>query len=271
MAGDPFKHVSSGQPLSISATGWNAAMSAARHIQIAGLSRGGSVDRFHRDPSFVWIRNDSDSDILSYAVLGIDGVVFDYDDSADEFLSHKVVLKGVKPALPDHKHNYAIPIEIIPQDHIGRAIISGAVQVQIEIESLDHRNALVEDSNGSSLVSTSGSGIPIIFRPEKLGQQWCVIRAGGLASDGGIYLGISTTALGAADWTANPPELGTGTVQPYDLDSAPDLSCPAGGTTETWYNVAPSEIASGAVLVAAEWQGIKIVIVESCETVSPGC
>ena len=99
---------------------------------------------------------------------------------------------------------------------------------------------------------------------------------------GMCYLGRATTDIAEANWDSNPPVLGSGTVQPYNLDqdNIPSLKCPTSGlygvpvepATETWYNMAPQAINQYAGVVAIDWQGIKLIIVETCELIeTTGC
>ena len=111
------------------------------------------------------------------------------------------------------------------------------------------------------------------------------IASGGTSVSLRVYLAVQTSEITAMDWSANPPELGFGTVQPFDLDPDYDhqepnrryLLCDENNmpAEEVWYNMAPAVIEydedAPLSLQAVDWQGIKLIDVETCDSVSVTC
>lgn len=237
-----------------------------------------SLSQYHslQHACVINVVNKSEYDVHEFDVLGIDNSAMTpptigVDDSANEVILGGVQIEGVEPNRSDHADAFVITLEPIAENGTGRAVIVGVTWARVDITDANHNQATIDDADSTQLTSVSSNGVQIIWKPSGTGAKWCIVNLGFRAS--GVYLGRAITAITAADWDANPPTLGFGTVQPYDLGTAPALSCPgATPAPETWYNMAPQEINLYAGLVAIDWQGIKLIIVETCVLIeTTGC
>jgi hypothetical protein len=108
-------------------------------------------------------------------VLGISGVVFDAATAEDQFKTDPV-LKGITPT-DDHNGKFAILIEPLPANAIGRAVLSGVWCVEINVTDEDHEYADVSDGSHYLMSGVAGSA-QILDKASGTGLQWAHIRLG---------------------------------------------------------------------------------------------
>lgn len=149
--------------------------------QLAGPQTGSTV---------LYMRNagGSSDDCPRYGVLGIDGVAIDHENNEDQFLN-QIVLDGVVPegdASSDtgHTGKFAIALEPIAVGDVGRVVVAGAVQVQINVIDEDHKFADVSDGDNTQLESAETGAARILWKEEGSGAVWAVVLIG--AGGGGV-------------------------------------------------------------------------------------
>ncbi|MFW6336658.1 MAG: hypothetical protein ACOC3G_05990 [Phycisphaeraceae bacterium] len=149
----PLQTVLPGQPLTISAGDWNAAIEAARAHQFGGARP--AVAPTAR-PHTILVRNDTGGDLDRFAVLGIDGPVIAPADLAAEF-NHRVAVKGIAPT-SDHVGNGRLVIlaENLPDGELGRAWAGGVCPALIDMQSAEDTTADADDATSAHLVSGGG-------------------------------------------------------------------------------------------------------------------
>ena len=183
MTGDPLKHVQPGDALEFSATTFNTMVDVARQWQQR-------TERFRppqseiRQAEIVRIKNTSGADVGQYMPLGIAGVAFDPAD-ADALVTFKgpaVVFEGDSVqdagAVSPYRGRFAITLEPIANGVVGRAVIAGVVQTQVEVTADGIKYA--DAQPGSDLLGTSPIGsAQILWRePGASGTKWAVVRLG---------------------------------------------------------------------------------------------
>lgn len=184
---DAFRHVQPGQPVIFSAAEWNAMKDAARAHQQRLLDQTSESLESFRQADIIKIRNDSGGPLGRFSVLGIDGPVFDPSGSAAEELAfqNQVILKGITPA-SEHRGKFAILLEPIPEDGVGRAWVGGVCPVLIDVDHEDHKCVDIALGDTSMLRSCLNGSASILWQAGTLGEQWAIVRLGsGCRSDAG--------------------------------------------------------------------------------------
>ena len=114
MSGDPFRRAASGAPLRIRAAAYNAFLDAAADLRghNSDISRAPSASAGDQR-TVVLVRNDAETNVPRFGVLGVDGPLIGPEENDDEF-SARVALRGAIPAIADHFGRFAITLEPIP-------------------------------------------------------------------------------------------------------------------------------------------------------------
>jgi hypothetical protein len=155
-------------------------------------------------PGF-WVKNTSGGDLARHSILGIDGVVFDHADNADEF-KNRPTLSGITPALADHAGRFLVMTEPADNNKFARCILDGVAVCQVDITDADHNYCDIKDAYSSELESYGLGSSQILHQPTGTGVKWCLVRLGvrhgpateytGLINDtGGFTSGDATTAM----------------------------------------------------------------------------
>ncbi len=233
----------------------------------------------------VMVLNKSDAHAREFGILGIDKPAFTPpdatdDDKATDAIFQGVYLECVAATEADHGSSFIITLQSIAKDEIGWAVLMGTTWARVDIQSVADTHAVIDPGDPTRLKGAGGGHAKIVWKPEGTGLKWCVVQIGGGVSDSQI--GVTTTAIAAADWTAPTLSLGKGTVQLYRVKPPPDPNNPpdppeiekltddqGADVTEDWYNIVPAPVSSGRVVKRANWSGYKIVDLESCVSVSP--
>jgi len=205
-------------------------------------------------------RNDSSEVIPAFALIRITNLFLEEDNE---------VLIGVKPSA-DEDQTFAANFSFdVPVGGFGRCSMDQPWRLLTEDYAVVNGESWKHQNNSWKVRPGEGDFAAIADAiPDDVGVFYYRKTPGAVS-----WLGESKTEITAADWTVNPPELGYGTVQPYNLASVPYLECPYQGEppTETWYNMAPADIEENRGLVAIRWQGIKLIIVETCDYLNSAC
>lgn len=200
---DPFKKVSPGSPLRISATAWNSMLDS---IGPTAQTPGAGPTPHSPFTGIISVNNASGLDGDRYHVFGLTAAAITYNANPDEFL-RAVLAEG---DLPDDELPFAIAVEAIPDGYIGEAVVVGAVQVLLHVINENHRFALVE-SGQMGFLKTGPTGPAQIVWKEAAEDRadpdyaWAIVILGGGGSgaagvfpvtvtiDGGSAGSISTT------------------------------------------------------------------------------
>lgn len=165
-----------GQPIRIRAEDWN------RHDRVADLveeqMRAGGFAGKGRAPApagLVLVKNTSGSAVGRFEILGIDGVVVEQTDNADEFYK-RVALTAGSPSTSSHPGKFVITWEPIANNGIGRAYVTGVCQVQINVTDASHGYADVTNGDSTKLTSAVAGGAQILWKESGTGTKWAVVR-----------------------------------------------------------------------------------------------
>lgn len=165
-----------------------AALNDAFRASEIVLSGGGKSPRPARDG--VLVKNSSGSAVGRYGVLGIDGVLVDHSTKASTFLA-SVNLDGNTPAAT-HRGNFAVCLEPIKAGRMGRCVVAGLVQVQVDVIDELHAYADIKASDATMLQSHSGGSARIVWKESGTGTKWAVVALG--EAGGAVRLRVHTEA-----------------------------------------------------------------------------
>jgi hypothetical protein len=167
---DPFKTVTSGSPLNISAVAWNRLMEIAGRQARSGMSTGiGSGEARE-----IFIKNGSGSTVNRFGILSVSGILVDHASNADDFLA-RAVFTGATPATGDkafailHDTNAAA-------NEIVKATMFGVVQVQIDVTNANHGYADIKNADSAKLKSASYGPAQILWKESGTGTKWALVN-----------------------------------------------------------------------------------------------
>lgn len=142
-------------------------------------------------------------------MLGIDGPIFDPTDNVDAFKS-RVGLRGVLPALAEHRGRFVVLLRPVAQGDLGPAAAAGAVPIRVYVNSAAHKCCDIIDPVGTGVeecrLGTAAGGAEILWREQGLLPDesdivgtivWAIIRLGTVTSEPPrplFYNAASTTA-----------------------------------------------------------------------------
>lgn len=222
MAGDPFKNVLAGEPLVIPAEAYNAWNAAAR----AHLSRKhnvtASVDRSIRQPEIVRVQNMTGSPVSRFAVLALSQPIVSPDENLLEF-QNKVNFEGHVPQAPGHCGRFAILLEPLAADAIGRGVVAGVAPVRLFVDPGQlYDFAEIEPGSTAGLRNVpAGSARVLWVEPNGGSERWAIVRI-----DQGDFEAHVFILSNLPDADGYFP----GEVQRYDV------------TTKTWLTLFPCKV-----------------------------
>lgn len=172
---ETFKKVVPGDPFVIPAALYN------RLVDIA--SEHGNPEQtvdssaLFRQTGIIRIKNASGADRARFEVLGIDNVLITPTDNLEEF-KQRVLLNGSTPATGG-EGKFAVLLEPIRSNEIGRAVAAGLTAVQINMTDSAHKFAEISDGDTAKLVSGTTGSARIMWAESGTGTKWAIIRIDG--------------------------------------------------------------------------------------------
>ena len=173
----PFRKVTPGDRLRISADAWNGLMDLLRRTKGEGLGLGADLRQAFVQGDVVRVKNASSSDAPRFGVLGIDGVIFTPTDNEDEF-KRQVTLKGVTPDGDNHTGKFVLLLEPIPDGKFGMAALTGVFPARLNVSAESDEYADVEDSVMTRLLTGTTGAAQVLWKESGTGEKWGVVRLG---------------------------------------------------------------------------------------------
>jgi hypothetical protein len=212
--GDPFKTAVPGQRLEIPAAAYNAFLDAARFARGRLHEADRDEDAAFRQTGIVAVRNASGEDLGRFAVVALNAPVITPADNLQEF-QNKVTFDGVKPTDPAKRERFAILLEPLAANAVGRGVVAGVTPVKLRVDPAQlYDFAAVElDQTGWLRNVPHGSARVLWVEPSGSIERWAVVRL----DDGDFQSHVLVTS--------NVPDADgyyPGEVQRYDA------------TTKTW-------------------------------------
>jgi hypothetical protein len=124
-------------------------------------------------PATVLIQNTTFSAVGWFGVLALGAPVADAGTDLTEF-QQGVVLQGSTPA-GTAGELFGVLLQALQPNEIGEAVICGAIQCQVNVNSTGDKYAKTKASDSTQLNSNSTGGCPIIWKQTGTGTQWAVV------------------------------------------------------------------------------------------------
>jgi hypothetical protein len=176
--GDTLKKVTAGQRLQMPASTFNTFIDVARAWLADQQATGGEGRIEARQTGTILVRNDTDTDLPQFAVLGISGVVFTATDNEAEF-RRRQCYTGIAPTVAGHFGGwFCVLSEPLADGKIGRAVVDGVTPVKVNVVDEDHWFADVADDDTDKLTSGPDGAAQILIKEPGTGQKWAVVRLG---------------------------------------------------------------------------------------------
>lgn len=204
-----FPRVTPGQKFQPTAEQWNAAQDAAsaqRAKRFGGDAGDAVAEGF--SPVVINVKNVSGGALQRFAVVKINDALITPTESQSEFEARVAFDVTTPGAASDY---VAILLEPIRSNKIGRAVISGAVQVQVNVTNAGHKYATPTAADATKLTSAAAASqgaVEILWKESGTGTKWAVVRLGTLVAPSG-----GGGSITVQDDSGSPSYTGITTVQ----------------------------------------------------------
>lgn len=167
-----IKKVMAGQPFSFPAPAYNAFADAANANTAVKRTRERKQNR--RYSGIVFVKNNTGAGLDKYSIVGLDGSIISHDDNDQEFLN-RITLSGVTPT-SNYAGKFAVLLQAVPDGAQCAAMVSGTVQVQINIINVNHKFADIgAETETENLESMPTGSSRILSDIAATGVQWCIV------------------------------------------------------------------------------------------------
>ncbi len=277
--GDNLRKVTSGEPLQIPASTYNLLMDMARDYLASKPTVG---RRFYPESqTTVSIKNNTETDLNRFAILGIDNTIITPTANLNEFKSRQTLVGSLPSSTTHASGKFAILAEMIVAGKIGQAYVSGTCQVQINITDESHAFADVKDDDATQLQSAASGPCSILWKESGTGTKWAIVRFGASGGgtvqlceimhepdDGNDYYDIKLDAW-ADDWEAEtwyegsdkPEWSGANNYLPVTPNSNDNKVKRTDDSNVTYWACNTDTSGDGGLWVADHWTQIYVAIV----------
>ena len=183
-----MRKVSAGDPLNIPASTFNTFIDAAKDYRERSQNKGRDAAAAMPSAGVVLVQNATNSDLAQYAVLAIQEPIIDDATNESEY-KQRVALVGREPTADD-AGKIAVLLEPLPAGKIGRGVVDGVVQCQVEIPDADTtKYADVTTGETGKLKASNRSGASRILHVtvDASGSfpatAWAIVRIGNTSRD----------------------------------------------------------------------------------------
>lgn len=211
MPGDPLKKVQPGQRLQIPAEAFNAFLDASRYVRARQHNNESEPGDEFRQTGIVKVRNVTGQDQQRYSVLALQDPIIGPADNLREF-KNRVNFDGDVPDDPPLSGRYAVLLEPLAKDAIGRGIVAGVTPVRLRVNPAQLYDFAEVQAGETGALRNVPHGSARVLWVEETGstERWAVVRL-----DDGDYQAHVLITSNAPDDDGYYP----GVVQRYDVDT----------------------------------------------------
>ena len=180
-----MEKVRSGESVTIKASTWNSFIDAANYVKEARQNQRGKGLRSGIQTGIVLVKN-AESELRDrFSALVLSDIAVPPNLNEDEFVSCPPVFIGQKMTEEREGKPYAILLEPLAKDQIGRAMVLGIVPAKVTIQDADDQYAVpISGSTSGGLKSDTTGVARILWKAGGAGTQWCLLQLGGAGSGG---------------------------------------------------------------------------------------
>lgn len=173
----PLERKRRGDRADIKLQDWNTIGETVDIVQDSRAFLNGKPIEYSRESAIVWVYNGSGGNVDRHGVLGLDGILVTESENADRFVETPA-FEGYTPSRPDHLGRFAVLLEPIADEGMGRACLIGATVANVQINDATDTHA--EILNGSTAKLTSGKygTARILYKPSGTGDKLCWVKIG---------------------------------------------------------------------------------------------
>lgn len=180
-----MEKVRSGESVTIKAATWNAFVDAANYVKEARQNRRGKGLKSGIQTGIVLVKNAEGEQRDRFTALVLSDVAVPPDLNEDEFVSCPPVFIGQKMTEEREGRPYAILLEPLAKDQIGRAMVLGIVPAKVTIQDADDQYAVPTPGSTTGALQSDSTGVArILWKAGGAGPQWCLLQLGGAGSGG---------------------------------------------------------------------------------------
>ena len=234
-----MEKVRSGEELVIRASTWNAFIDAANWVRNERQGRVTSGVRSGLGVGIVLVKNGESELRERFTALVLTDVVVGPKANEDEFLSCPPVFVGQRMTEVREGMPYAILLEPLDPEAIGRAMVLGIVPAQVSVQDADDPCAEPTPGSATGALRSSATGVArILWKEGGSGTQWCLLQLGGAGGGSGgekacmckVTGRASTEGYSVTVYPNGRSDKGTESAVLYLPDLALDAELPSG----TW-------------------------------------
>lgn len=236
---NPYRKLSAGSPVTaFSITAYNRMIDMLAWWDSQQSSGGGPIRGLvDWDQAVFRVRNDTNGDLLSYSVVGLDGPIFDPNSGGEPELLSQTSQKGVEPTVADHLGKWGVMLEAAADGKIGRCCLAGVVPVRVYVTATSdtHCDVIAAETVGddTTYIGTGPAGCQLLWLDPDADAEtiaWAIVRLGASTPGVRFYIGTTTGAVTAGT------DFHVSSLTATDGGSVPD---PDHTSPDTW-NVANS-------------------------------
>lgn len=243
-----------------SASEWNRIVDAVDAIERLKNTK---PKQSNSDSGIAWVKNTTASTLGQFAIVGLDDAIVTDPQTAEsptneiEFKQQKHIFNAVAPSLPKHAGKWAVTLDVIEPNAIGRVRIDGVVICKAAWPSVagassstianrdlrKYAEAIAGDTEKLRIGPTGSAQVlwvNDVTADSAAGEGWAIIRLGNaltklplvrFALTSGLSIGGTAsatiisdgaddgTSISVADWAGNEAETDDQGLAWYDSDS----------------------------------------------------
>jgi len=176
---DPFKKALPGQRLVIPADAFNGFVDVANYVRARQHNTESDAADEFRQTGIVRVRNNTGFALPRFAVLALSEPIVGPAANLQEF-KNKVNFEGGTPYDPIAAGRFAVLLEPLDVNAIGRGIVAGVTPVKVIVDT-DHLYDFAEMEPGNTLsLRNAPAGSARVLWLEESGstERWAVVRLG---------------------------------------------------------------------------------------------
>ena len=181
-----MEKVKAGDTVVIKASTWNAFIDAANFTKEQRQNRLGKGFRSGVSAGIVLVKNAESEQHDRFTALVLNDIAVPPGVNEDEFVSCPPVFVGQKMTEEREGKPYAILLEPLAHDQVGRAMVLGIVPAKVTIKDGEDQYAVPTPGSSAGALESSPTGVArIVWKASGTGTQWALLQLGGAGSGGG--------------------------------------------------------------------------------------
>ena len=181
-----MEKVRSGDKVVIKAATWNAFIDAANFAKEQRQNQLGKGLKSGVAAGIVLVKNAESEQRDRFSALVLSDVAVPPNVNEDEFVSCPPVFIGQKMTEEREGKPYAILLQPLAHDEIGRAMVLGITPAKVTIQDTDDQYAVPTPESSTGALQSDATGVArILWKAGGSGSQWCLLQLGGAGSGAG--------------------------------------------------------------------------------------